>query len=208
MGDYFCEMAEAEHWVSWEYNEENIEEKHYITFDHLQNVTYKFTRTFIYPIDYSFASLVPYNEYNPKKFSFSKLNILKKDSISSCGDKFSRIKIENTKGKFLELSIYDFENNIIKLLSELNNSASFIDFLLCSHLRCAVDYLEVIKTDIRKERNSYVKITYKRICEYIGNMINQNSHFLPYQVKNNQDSDVIILIKQFDKLKDEISKFM
>lgn len=86
-------------------------------------------------------SLIPLSDYNPKHFSFRKLNFMSKGDTTSSGDKLSRLRIKDSKDRYLELSIFDFEKNIIGLLKELNKSASFIDFIIKSQLNHAVDYL-------------------------------------------------------------------
>jgi len=204
VGDYTCGGAEAEHWVAWKYENQNIKEEHYLTIRHEHSRIYDYERTFIFPLGYSFASLVSLSNYNPLNFSFRKLNFLSKDSISSCGDKLARVRIYNKTGKWLELSIYDFENNILEILKEISNSVSFIDFLVKIHLKQSIKYLEQIKTDLTQKADPFAKITFKAINDNIKKMLFENSRFLPYSVKNNVKSEVNILSNQFALLVNDI----
>ena len=208
IGNFICKLAESEHWVSWNYDDENIEEQHYLTYSHRNNSDYKFGRTFIYPIDYTFASIVPLHKYNPFRFSFKKLNFISKNDASSCGDKLSRLKLFDIKERFLELSIYDFENNIIPLLKEINSSVSFMDFVLKQHLSHSVKYLYEIKKDIQRLDNEFIIISFNNIKENIDKMLEKNSTFLPHSIKNNPNSEVNLLIKEYNTLVSEITKLV
>ncbi len=205
VGNYLCKFAEDEHWVAWDYENKYIKEQHYLTFSHQKNSNYKFERTFVYPIDYTFASIVTLHKYNPFNFSFKKLNFLNKNSVTSCGDKLARLTIFDAKGRFLELSIYDFENNIVPLLVEISNSVSFIDFVLKEHLKCSVKYLNRMKKDLQQNPDEFMKVSFLNIKENINKMLKQNSKFLPNSVKNNSNSETVLLMKEFEKLSNEIS---
>jgi hypothetical protein len=206
IGDYICKFAEGEHWVSWEYENTIIKEHHYLTSSHLNNQDYRFQRTFFYPLDYTFASIVPLHKYNPFGFSFKKLNFLNKNSQSACGDKISRLKILNTKNTFLEISIYDFEKNIISLLKELNNSGSFIDFVLTLHLNYSVKYLDKINKDLQQKPDKFIKVSFTNIVDNISKLLEQNAKFLPHAIKTNPKSEINSLIKQYENLVIEITK--
>jgi hypothetical protein len=206
MGDFLCLGAESEHWVNWEYDNETIKEQHFLTAYHTNNNLFQFNRTFIYPIEYTFASLIPLHNYNPFHFSFRKLNFLKKNSVSTCGDKLSRLRIYDTKKRYIELSIYDFENNILKILLELNNSVSFIDFLIKINLSHAVKYLTKIKEDLTVKSNPSAKLTFRWITEYIQTILAQNLKYLPHSVKNNLKSEVNVFTEKYNSLVNEIEQ--
>lgn len=206
IGNYYCEMAETEHWTSWDYAGSSIEENHFLASEHRNNNMFKFTRTFIYPIDYTFASLIPLSDYNPKHFSFRKLNFMSKGDTTSSGDKLSRLRIKDSKDRYLELSIFDFEKNIIGLLKELNKSASFIDFIIKSQLNHAVDYLNTIHSDLKNGKQEYALIAYKNICDAVEKILDQNLTFLPQQVKNKMINDANSLLNQYNGLKEKIAE--
>ncbi|MFH1121905.1 MAG: hypothetical protein V1775_18955 [Bacteroidota bacterium] len=206
MGNYTCKNAEQEHWVSWEYKRDEILENHWFTSLHLNSKDYNFYKTFIYPINYSFASEMPLDKYNPFNFSFKKLNFLKKGESVVCGDKISRVKIYNTKGAFLELSIYDFEDNIISLLKELNNSVGFVDFVITIHLKQTVNYLESISNELSKSGNEFIIRGTYNIINSMKSMLEKLSKFIPQSVKNNPRSDYSILISRFSLLESSFKK--
>ena len=206
IGNYFCNGSEQEHWVSWEYDNDEIKEKHFFTLDHINSHIYRSERTFIYPIEYSFASQVPLNNFNPFKFSFRKLNFMTKSGITACGDKLSRVKIFYGENKFLELSIFDFENNIIPLLNKLNDSASIVDFVIKIHLEQSVKYLEIIEEEsINLLSNSQIRGA-KNIIENVENLLEKLSRYLPLSIKSNSESDYCILLAKFNLLVKHIQK--
>jgi hypothetical protein len=204
VGNYICKFAESEHWVAWDYESKYIKEQHYLTFSHQNNHNYKFKRTFFYPMDYTFASIITLHKYNPFNFLFKKLNFLSKNLGSSCGDKLARLVIFDTKDRFLELSIHDFENNIVPLLKELSNSVSFIDFVLKEHLKFSVR----MKMDFRQNANEFMKVSFVNMKDNINKMLEQNSKFLPNSVKNNPNSEVTLLMQQYKTLIGEISNIL
>ena len=130
---------------------------------------------------------------------------MNKNNISSCGDKLSRVKIFVTKDIFLELSVFDFENNIIPLLKELDNSVSFNDFVIKIHLGQSVKYLEIIKKELSNRKNNYALISANNIIENMKKSLEKLYKFLPQSVKNSPDSDYTVLISSFDALVNNIN---
>lgn len=208
IGNYSCKNAEQEHWVSWEYKRGEILENHWFTTMHLNSKDYAFYKTFIYPINYSFAREIPLDKYNPFNFSFKKLNFLTKGDTTACGDKLSRVRIYNTNGAFLELTIFDFEDNIIPLLKELNNSAGFVDFVINIHLKQTVNYLESILDELPKLSNEFIIRGAHNIINSMKNMLEKLSNFIPQSLKNNPSSEYSLLISRFNSLESSFKNKM
>ena len=204
IGNYSSEGAEEEYWTTWEYAYREIAKKHWFTSFHRKNNEYDSRRSFIYPIGYSFADVIPLGNYNPFNFSFEKMNFLNKGVVLSCGDKLSRVKIINTNGNILVLSVFNFENNIIPLLKDLNNSNGFADFVINTHLKQSVDYLEAIEMELSHSDNKFASRGARNIIDKMNDLTGSLSRFIPQFVKNNPDSDYCKLIYKYDSLSESL----
>ena len=197
IGDYYCDKVESEHWVSWEYSGVSILENHFLTNSQKNNKDFSFPRSMIYPIDYTFASILPLSNCNPKRFNFKKLNFLKNGDSAKCGDKLSRLIIKNAKDHSLEISIFEFEKNIISLLKELNESYSINDFVIKKQVKYAIEFLEVLDYNPNNDNNTFKRLAYNNIIESIEVLTSNLYKFIPRPVKENVNSEVNKLINKF-----------
>jgi hypothetical protein len=207
IGNYSFSVSEPEHWVSWEYYSDSIEKTDYCKSKESypnKNENYK---KFMFPIEYSFAEIIHLDKYNPFEFNFNRLNFLKQESATVCGDKFATIKIIDSNNQFLVLSIFNFENNIIDLLKKLNESTSFNEFLLKSHLTLAIKYLSNMQKSNFSKSNFPMFSSYLSIIEHIANVNDENYKFLNKAIKDNQESDINTLLVKFSNLKTELDSF-
>lgn len=208
IGSYSCMDSATEHWVSWKFSNDSIERTDYIRDKQLNEPDFHDSKQLMFPIEYSFAELIQLHEYNPFNFNFNRLNFLTQESKTVCGDKFAKIKIIGSNNQFLVLSIFNFENNIIGLLKQLNESTSFNEFHLKSHLTLAVKYLShMLKSDFSKSDfpmfNSYLSI-----IAQTGIVIDQNYKFINKDIKDNKESDINTLLSSYYNLKNELDSFI
>lgn len=210
LGNYLLESVSEEYWTKWKYSNNQVDVERYLSLEQRDETKYLDNNISVYPIDYSFASFLPLSDYNPKNFSFKKLNFLKEKDNYACGDKLNTIKIlnSNSKGQNLVLTIFDFEKNITELFKELNTSYSFTDFILTQNLKQAVTYFETIVEDIEKKENESIIKTFNIISSKIESLLEAELQYLPYSIKNNQDSEFNILLNQFNNLQEQIQELI
>lgn len=207
IGNYSFSASEPEHWVSWDFNSNVIQKETYLREYPSIKTDFSSSKDLMFPIEYSFAELIQLDEYNPFNFSFTRLNFLKQDSATISGDKFSRVKILGSKNQFIVLSIFNFENNIINLLKQLNDSKSFSEFHLKSHLSLAVKYLSHMHKSNFSKSNFPIFNSYLAIIKHIENQIDENYKFLNKDIKDTQESSVNILLVKYKNLKRELDSF-
>ena len=208
IGNYSCMDSATENWTSWEFNNNSIGRTDYLRAKKLNEIDYYDSKHLLFPIEYSFAELIQLDQYNPFNFNFNRLNFLKHDSKTTSGDKFARIKIIGSNNQFLVLSIFNFENNIIDLLKQLNDSTSFSEFHLKSHLTLAVKYLSHMTNDICINSNTNILNSYSSIVAHIKNVIDDNYKFLNKGIKENKESDINTLLARYDILKTELDSYI
>jgi hypothetical protein len=207
IGDYSFSVSNVEHWVSWEYYSDSIQKTDFSKYRDTHLNGHDNYKQFMFPIEYSFAEIIQLREYNPFNFNFNRLNFFKQESKTVCGDKFATIKIIGSNNQFLVLSIFNLENNIIDLLKQLNDSTSFSEFHLKSHLTLAVKYLSHMQKSNFSKSNISMFNSYLSIIEHMEKAIVENYKFINKDVKDNKESDINTLLSRYYNLKNELDSF-
>jgi len=188
-----CNGADTEHWVSWKYDDINVEVSHYFqTEENLRSVLF-------YPIEYNYAKILQLNKYNPNNFHFQKLDFLKTDKDVSCGDKFSVCKISSANNSFQMFYIKDFAVNIIDLMKCISKYSSINEYIVVEFLKLAINHILKISKDLISMDLKKLSIT--SIVYFTDENINNRIKYIKKEILLDSNSEFNILKNEFEQLK-------
>lgn len=187
-----CSGSSTEYWVSWKYNDgKKIEVSKYFKDDEdLSSALY-------FPLNYNYAEILQLNKYNPNNFHFKKLDFLRNNNTTSCGDKFSICKIASTNNSYQKFYINDFAVNIITLMKNISKYSSINEYIVVEFLKMANHHISKIKNDLNS--NEYTTQSISNIVSYTKSIIDNRLKYIKSEIKQNLNSELSILMSEFDE---------